>query len=575
MAERIDLKIEYKNSTTGAWEDLTADVLSDSIVWSYGIRSRGPLDRTAGVGRLEFKLMNGPENSAKTVGYYTPGFGRCRSGFKDDAFLRLTLIYDYEERRKFYGKLKTYVDTDLKITRVTARDWIDIAARFPFRQPSYVESKRIDEVIPLILAKMTIQPQATELNTGEEVFPDIFDTVRETTKALGEIDKIAQSELGYVYIKYGRWQEEVLCVEGRYTRANKPLKKMELPNHLSGTLLLENGLSLFSETGDALLINGESFEARLHQYIYGTPYDIAYLLVEDNSSLLLETGDRALLDLAAITDIQNPVLKMPLSTAQIYNSVQFTVYPRYVDLTNNTVLFNYPSTIQLAPGETKSNLVGRYRDPIAVARVNGRDMQAPVAGTDYLANSLEDGTGTNLTADLFVVATYGTESVTYNLTNTGASQLFVTKLQARGRGIYTYDPLSQVIADTSSQNEIGINELRLDQKYIRNPNTLVSYGQAILDQYRSGALEPDSVLFLANWNPQMACMAIEMEPGDSFALQNLDAGLAGDYFINGVEYRYESGKLFVTWVPKSANYSDGNYWTLDTSELDVSTVLGY
>ena len=82
---------------------------------------------------------------------------------------------------------------------VTCEDWMGIASRHYLNLMAYTTNKRVDEAIPLILANMPIQPYATELATGVDTFPTMFDTARSTTTALAELNKLALSEFGYIY----------------------------------------------------------------------------------------------------------------------------------------------------------------------------------------------------------------------------------------------------------------------------------------------------------------------------------------------------------------------------------------
>ena len=93
--------------------------------------------------------------------------------------------------------------------------------------------------------------------------------------------------------------------------------------------------------------------------------------------------------------------------------------------------------------------------PVELNQVAGKDMVAPVAGTHYAFNSDPDGGGTNLNANLDVTVTYGANDVSYELTNTGASNGYVTLLKAVGKGIYIYDPVSYVAKDDARITKYG------------------------------------------------------------------------------------------------------------------------
>jgi hypothetical protein len=79
----------------------------------------------------------------------------------------------------------------------------------------------VDEVIPLVLSEMTVQPQATSYATGNQTFEYVFDTVRRRTSALREFAKLANSEVGSIFIYKDATNGETLKFDARYTRQQR------------------------------------------------------------------------------------------------------------------------------------------------------------------------------------------------------------------------------------------------------------------------------------------------------------------------------------------------------------------
>jgi hypothetical protein len=132
--------------------------------------------------------------------------------------------------------------------------------------------------------------------------------------------------------------------------------------------------------------------------------------------------------------------------------------------------------LQIPANGIVDGLRGQYRDPNGKSvNISGSSMVTPVSGTDYIANSLANGTGTVLTGNLTVTATYGTSEVKYKLQNTGATAMYVTTLQARGIGNYIYDAAGVLYESSSSIAKYGASEISLDMPYISDATDLFAF----------------------------------------------------------------------------------------------------
>jgi len=260
----------------------------------------------------------------------------------------------------------------------------------------------------------------------------------------------------------------------------------------------------------------------------------------------------------------------------IFNRVKVVVHPRKVDSEATTVLYalDQSNPPAIAAGETIT-LVGQYRDPAQLAtRVGGTDMVTPVSFTDYAFGS---GPGdVSLTANLGIVATYGGNGVTYALTNNGSVAGYVTLLQARGRGLYDFSPLTLEASDAASKTAYGEQVLTLDMPYESN----VTNGQSYADYYLSNLKDPrtylDSLSFIADQSTALMTAALSGEPGDLVTVSEAVTGLASiDYFINGVTLTIGyQGLIECRWV-LAPRIDIGSYWVLETSvDLGVDTILG-
>lgn len=204
----------------GGWTDLSDDVrIADGVQWGYGIRGSGPQDRVASTGSLTFALDNSESNSASLVGYYSPDHANARSGFDVGIRVRVRLTYASTTYTRFIGRVGSIVpEPGSKLDRKTiviAYDWIDEAARFKLSGIPTQLSQRADELIQTIVNAITVQPTGVSLATGIDTYEYALDSARdESSYALAEFSKIAQSEVGYVFLS----GDGTLVFHSRHTR---------------------------------------------------------------------------------------------------------------------------------------------------------------------------------------------------------------------------------------------------------------------------------------------------------------------------------------------------------------------
>lgn len=223
---RLEIEAEL-NGVGAGWTDLTADWKRDpATTVDYGITGAGPLDLVASTGTMSFTLDNGPRNSAGLVGYYSPGHPSCRPGFKLGIAVRFRYLLNGTTYFKFYGWLDT-IDPQAgqyleRKTVCSAVDWMDIAAA---SNPIVAtqSSKRADEVLNVLVPAVARQPAGKSYQTGDSTFLFSLDNSQnESQVVLTELQRIAQSEYGHIYMKADTVTGGVLTLEKRTARFGSP-----------------------------------------------------------------------------------------------------------------------------------------------------------------------------------------------------------------------------------------------------------------------------------------------------------------------------------------------------------------
>lgn len=492
----VKLYAAFNGST---WTDISSD--ASNLSWSGGIRSNNDIKSRVGeIGYCKFSLKNGDENSMGLYGAYSPGHWNCRVGFKAGLQIKVTVTFDGVERTKWYGRVYGISVTPglygSKITQVTAYDWMYQASNHKIYLPALVVSKRADEMLPLVVANMPIAPLSTNYMVCEDTFPLGFSTTTITTTAMAEFQKIAQSGFYYIYVTNTLASDEVLVLENREYRGTiTKTTSVAAPSSESGYLRQEDGFLFLTEDGNKIIVN--------------------------------EITDLSLAD-------QGQGLEYAYGK-NVINKLTMTVNPSKVDSGASTVLTSLQNYIELAAGETKTNVVLYYRNPTTSAKCSGKDMVPPAATTDYKMYQNSDGTGTDRTADLVVAATYGADRVSYSLTNNNASKSYVTFLQARGNGIYYDDPVSRIYVNSSSQLESGSKEYTIDMPYQADPIFSDTFGPVIVGRNGNPFPEIRSLVFNTSISDTYGQMFMECGISKRYELVETVTGISDEFFVQGYE----------------------------------------
>ena len=486
------------------WTDISADVVG-GLSCSYGILSNGPLDRVAQTGTLNFALNNSERNSALTRGYYTPGGANCRSGFATGCPVRLLVTFEGDTRVKFYGRIAPMgieVAPGIKGSRLTyveVHDFMEQLARYELDQQEIYASQSAAEGIPILCGMMAIQPASFELNDCEVYFPFIFDDVTAGATGLNEAAKMAHSELGYVYMKFGTYVNEIMVVDGQKTRKNRALKQIPVDPTTEETLITEA-----SDT----------------------------LVTEDSETLITCTAEAISLD--------NLMHQLVVSPRTLANLVTISVYPRTRDLAATSVLWSNQSELTMAAGAS-TTITGTYRNPTGGGSACGTDMVPPVITTDYTMFSATGGGGSNISTDLAVTAVSKTDKVTLTLTNNNASTGYINKLQVRGRGIYKYDASSSISSDSTSISDYGKLPLSINQHYNVDPVGAKTAVDKLLSFYKDVSTTASEAAYHANRSRALMWAFLIFEPGTRVNIMETMGEIDADYFINGVSYTITPG----------------------------------
>ncbi len=457
---RVSVHVPATVTTTDSgWQDISSDVnlaSSPISVGSLGITGSRVTDRTAASGGMRFRL-----NNFNPAGQYSPGHTSQVTGFEIGAPIRLQISGTSPTplKTKFLGRIES-------IKPGITRDgdlFVSVGCVDSVDVLSKAKAKGFT-VRTSITAKRIVEA-ALNATTGLPLTPNATDSLDDTSDVYDfAFDGIEDEDASIV----SEIQKAIVSERGFFYFAYQ--------NSLVGT---DGGFRF------------ESRSTRINSPVFATAADGALL--------------RALI---------------PEHSAKVvYNRVRGRVFPREQDGAASTILFTLQNTPKLEPGE-KIIFTAPYTDPSEQAsRASATEMQPPIANTDYKFTGSEDGGGTDLVANLTVNIDFGGSSAEVTLQNIGPPG-FVSLFQLKGRGLYSYEPLTATDRDTVSIVQHGLSDITFDLPHQEE----ISVAKGIVSNVLAAYAQPRTFIKSARLVVSKSVAALDAfldgEIGDKYFVEN-------------------------------------------------------
>lgn len=503
---------EYYNGS--AWVDISAYVVGD-IKGNNGLGGWRPENRVAVLGTLNITINNKSKQFSPMGGDSVRGLSTL-TGWNKGAKLRVRGTYRSLDEEIWTGRIASIDSDDLnwgnEQVRVMAVDYMSVPVNYPMKGSPILLNYRINGGVNAILARLSLQPEGTNIDTGVFTFPAVFDNVQRKTMALSEFTKLANSELGHIYVT----QDGTLRVENMLARHGwRALDQVTIPELWTVStdknyLTLEDGLGfLLLETGGKILLDEGTLEAAVTE-------DAALAAdAEGYNILLAEDG--------------------------LLNASIIRAHPVITD-TSLKVLYTLGTPLLIPSGKTIP-FSAHYTNPNGLSQVSGTNMQTPVATTDYLANTASDGSGTNKTANVVVTATYYGDTVYYEITNNASEGVYITFLQARGYGIYYGNSIESTVDDTTSQEDYGYFPFQFDMKYQKDTYLADMYGKSVIEEYKFPKSRITKMNYLANLNKNHLVSFLMLTIGSLILGTEDRSNISSHYYITDRAFTIKQGGI--------------------------------
>lgn len=212
----------------GSWTSIAADVLSHKapITATRGIDGNDIATRVAQPGSLTATLDNGESNSAGLLGYYSPDHANMRANFGRNTDVRLKITYGGNTRYIWKGYITDLSPTPGRYQEresyLSATDFVQRMAEHKLKLIPVQENKRSDQLVQTVLDNMSTAPASTSIETDKFTLPYALTSEQdERTTALSAVQKIAQTVLGYCYIRGNATNGESFVFQREETRAQQ------------------------------------------------------------------------------------------------------------------------------------------------------------------------------------------------------------------------------------------------------------------------------------------------------------------------------------------------------------------
>lgn len=430
------------------------------------------------------------------------------------------------------------------------------------------------------------------------------------TKFLGSIATITPAPGAYgprrVVVEATDWLDEAArsTVAGLTTQINK--RSDEIIDLLIGNVprapeadSIATGRDTYAYALDTA--RDDRPNAVLQELARVTASELGYFYQKGDGTVVFEARfDRVNTTDAVTLDNDMQALEVTSSRGDLLTRVQVVTHPRTVD--TGTVVLYQLKTVTEVPVDGTLTLLGPYTDPNnRASRVGGTAMVTPVATTDYLMNSQADGLGSNLTGSFSVTANLGGNGVRWSIVNTSGQVGYITKLQARGKGVYDYENTVAEAEDPTLAAEYGEQVVTLDLPYQSDPAVGLDAALYLLKLYgpqeigvwslgTAGSSELGITTQLSYFArssvgtvrvaPRTAALQTQIlarDIGDRIALRETVTGVASSYYIQAINLDVQApGIATATWTLAPADTQV--YWALGQagySELGETTWLAF
>lgn len=249
---------------------------------------------------------------------------------------------------------------------------------------------------------------------------------------------------------------------------------------------------------------------------------------------------------------------------EIRNSIKVVAYPRTA--TSSMDIWKLGDVPYIPAGGTLTIWAEySYDGDISPAS----SVTTPAATTDYLANTVEDGSGTNATASVTITMTdYATEAKLV-IVNNYSSGVYITLCKLRGVLLIAQNAVIAIEENTASIADYGRNDLNISTRWIQDSVTAINRAGYADVMHAS----PKKICFVRLEEQENLQYAMDLFRYLDLTIAKL--GIDGQYCVTAINHEYLAGRgCITTWRLEPTARELGSFWVFPAA-LGEGTVLGW
>lgn len=264
--------------------------------------------------------------------------------------------------------------------------------------------------------------------------------------------------------------------------------------------------------------------------------------------------------------------QMSYSYGQDISNIVTTSYAPRIVGSSGTTIATLASATEVGASDY-TDIEYRFTLADTTGTIAATALITPVSITDYTANSLADGSGTDLTANITVSIISSEATVAMvRYTNSGVAAFILASSKLRGTPLTKFNQLFYEASDTTSILNHGKLAYTTQgvQDSLADATTLADYQLSL----RKSAVGRVSSVTWSGWDTSLSTSVLSVTVGDKITLSEQQTQISGNWFVLGELHSYAADAYNVTHI-----LEDGGtivYWLIGIatqSELGTNAYL--